>query len=92
MPATRVLHIELPTDLADLVESKVERGEYASASEVVEESLRVLRDRDEGVERWLREEVVEAYDEYRANPASAVGASEVRDRIEQLYREHASKR
>jgi antitoxin ParD1/3/4 len=92
MPATRVLHIELPTELADLVESKVERGEYASASDVVEESLRVLQDRDEGVERWLKDEVVKAYDEYRAEPASAVEASGVRDRIERLYRDYAAKR
>ena len=62
MPVTRVLHVELPTELADLVESKVERGEYASASGVVEAG--VLQDRDECVERWLKEEVVKAHDEY----------------------------
>ena len=92
MPVTRVLHVELPTELADLVELKVERGEYASASGVVEEGLRVLQDRDECVERWLKEEVVKAHDEYRADPASAIDSSEVRDRIERLYREHAGKR
>jgi putative addiction module CopG family antidote len=47
MPATRVLHVELPTELADLVSAKVERGEYASASAVVEEGLQLLQDRDE---------------------------------------------
>ena len=54
------------------------------------ESLRVLRDREEGVERWLKEEVVKAYEEYRADPASAVSASEVREGAERLYRELAA--
>ena len=81
MPATRVLHVELPTELADLVSAKVERGEYASPSAVVEEGLQLLQDRDEGLERWLREEVAAAYDEYRADPGNVVDASDIVERI-----------
>jgi antitoxin ParD1/3/4 len=90
MPATRVLHVELPSELAELVASKVERGEYASASEVVEEGLQLLQDRDEGLERWLREEVVQSYDQYRADPKSAVDADTIRERIGRLHRTRAS--
>ena len=37
--------------------AKVKGGDYASASEVVRAGLPALRERDEAVERWLREEV-----------------------------------
>ncbi|MBZ0252627.1 MAG: type II toxin-antitoxin system ParD family antitoxin [Candidatus Methylomirabilis sp.] len=40
------MNVSLPVELGDEVHSKVERGEYASASEVVREGLRLLLDRD----------------------------------------------
>jgi antitoxin ParD1/3/4 len=39
--------------------------------------LRALEERDAVVERWLRTEVVQAFDELDADPASAVPAEEV---------------
>jgi antitoxin ParD1/3/4 len=69
--------ISLPTEQAKYIDAKVASGHYASASEVVREGLRSLQERDEVVERWLREEVVPVYDEMRAHPERAIPAEEV---------------
>jgi putative addiction module CopG family antidote len=86
MPSTRSLRVTLPEDMAEMVKSKVESGEYASESEVVGEGLRALLDRDDALTRWLKEEVVAAYDEYRADPTNVVDADEMMERIEESYR------
>jgi antitoxin ParD1/3/4 len=39
--------------------------------------LRALEERDAAIERWLRAEVVQAYDELDADPGSAIPAEEV---------------
>ena len=86
MPSTRSLRVTLPEDMAEMVKAKVESGEYASESEVVGEGLRALLDRDDALTRWLKEEVVAAYDEYRADPTNVVDADEMMERIEESYR------
>ena len=53
-------------------------ADYASASEVVRAGLRALKERDEAVERWLREEVAPTFDAMAADPGRAVSAESVR--------------
>jgi antitoxin ParD1/3/4 len=72
------LSVTLPDDLAEQVRAKVASGQYASESDVVAEALRTLEDREQCVEQWLRTDVVEAYDELEANPASGLSVDEVR--------------
>ncbi len=64
--------ISLPSDQAAFIDSKVEAGDYASASEVIRAGLRALRERDEAVERWLRGEIAASYDAMKADPTRAV--------------------
>lgn len=71
MRSTRQLSITLPLEMAQSIRAKVERGDYASESEVVREGLRALFEREAAVERWLREEVATAYDRHMANPDAA---------------------
>lgn len=48
--STQQLCIALPNDMAELVRTKVNAGEYATESEVIRDGLRVLLARDRAVE------------------------------------------
>ena len=69
--------ISLPSEHAVYIDNKVTSGAYASASEVVRAGLRALQERDEAVERWLREDVAKVYDEMEAHPERAIPAEKV---------------
>ena len=69
--------VSLPPEQGRYIDSLVESGAYASASEVVRAGPRALEERDAAVERWLRTEVVQAHDEIEANPSSAIPAEQV---------------
>jgi putative addiction module CopG family antidote len=77
MPTGRQLVVTLPPKLVDLVQRKVASGEYADESEVISDSLGLLEERESGIERWLREEVVPSCLEMEVNPASGISSSEL---------------
>ena len=68
--------ISLPAEHAAFIDAKVASGAFASASEVVRAGLRALQERDEAVERWLRDEVAPAYDRMKADPKRGIPASQ----------------
>ncbi len=67
--------ISLPHEHAAFVDAKVSSGDYASVSEVVRAGLRALQERDEAVERWLREEVAPTHDRMKADPTRAISGA-----------------
>lgn len=69
--------VSLPEEQSAFIDAKVAAGDYASASEVVRAGLRALRERDEAVERWLREEVAPTYDAMAADPGRARSGDQV---------------
>ena len=69
--------ISLPAEHAVYIDGKVTSGAYASASEVVRAGLRALQERDEAVERWLRDEVAPVYDKMKADPSRGIPAEQV---------------
>ena len=77
MPAAHKRSFSLPAEQAAFIDAKVSSGDFASASEVVRAGLRALKERDEAVERWLREEVAPTYDAMAADPGRAVSADKV---------------
>lgn len=77
MGATQKFSISLSRDLAELVEQKMESGDYSSVSDVFDDAVRALIDRDEAIESWLREQVLAGHAEYLADPAQAVPAEDL---------------
>lgn len=77
--------ISLPAEHAAYIDAKVASGDYASASEVVRAGLRALQERDEAVERWLREQVVPVHERMVADPSRGRNIddafAEIRSRI-----------
>ncbi len=62
MSGTDKRTFSLPREHSTFIDAKVKSGGYASGSEVVRAGLRALQERDEAVERWLKEEVAPTYD------------------------------
>ena len=89
MRTTQQLSITLPIDMADMVKTKVQTGEYATESEVIRDGLRALLARDRVVEHWLHHQVGDAYDALKVSPTRAVTVDQVRVR---LAAEHAKAR
>jgi putative addiction module CopG family antidote len=81
MRTTQQFSITLPNEMAAIVKSKVEAGEYATESEVIRDGIRALIARDRAVDNWLHEQVGSAYDLLKADPSRAVTVSQVRARI-----------
>ena len=48
------MDITVSADAQRLIEEKISSGEFRSADAVVEEALRVMRERDEAYGQWLR--------------------------------------
>jgi Arc/MetJ-type ribon-helix-helix transcriptional regulator len=78
MATSKKLSISLPLEQIDLVRRLAQSGRYASVSAVISDSLRVLEARYATMERWLRDEVVPAYDELRADPSLGLTVNQAR--------------
>lgn len=90
MDLTRRLEIELPEELADAVEAEVRSGRFASESEAIGAALTLLREQDAPLEEWLRTEVVEAYDEWKANPSGGLSLDEVSTYLDEARKRRQS--
>lgn len=83
MAAAEKRTVSLPAEQTKYIDSLVEKGAYATTSEVVRAGLRALQERDAAVERWLREEVVPVYDAVQRSPDTAIPAETVLERLHQ---------
>jgi antitoxin ParD1/3/4 len=86
MSATEQMKITLRTEMAEMVRAKVASGEYASVSDVIADGLEALRQtQSDELESWLRNEVVPACEEYKADPSAALSPEQVRATLAQEY-------
>lgn len=85
MRTTKQLSITLPIDMAEALKERVASGAYASESEVVRDGLRALFAREDAIEKWLRTEVVAAYDELQADSSQAISADDMRTHLASLH-------
>ena len=85
MSSTEKRTFSLPPEHALFIDEQVASGSYASASEVVRAGLRALQQRNQAVERWLREEVAPVYDAMQADPGRALPSKDVFDAIRRRH-------
>jgi antitoxin ParD1/3/4 len=81
MRGTQQFSITLTHEMAEMVRSRVDSGEYASESEVIRDGLRALQTREKALDAWLRSEVAAAYDALKADPSRAISIERVRRSI-----------
>lgn len=67
---------------SEYVDSVVSAGGYASGSEVIREGIRMLQEREQRFEKWLKDEAGPTYDEWRANPDDLLTADQVFGQLE----------
>lgn len=86
MRTTQQMSITLPNEMAAQIKERVSSGEYASESEVIREGLRALAAREQAAEKWLREQVVPAYEALKADPESSVSSMQLRKKLAEEHR------
>jgi antitoxin ParD1/3/4 len=91
MAASQKRTFSLPASQSKYIDKKVKSGSYASGSEVVRAGLRALRERDQAMERWLREEVVPVYEELEADPTQVVSDDQVAESLLAEHKKHMRK-
>lgn len=75
--------IEVPADVAEAVNARINSGEYANQGDVARNGLRLLSEEDETlrnpeVEQWLRTIVVPVGEATLTDPSRSKSADEVR--------------
>ncbi len=81
----------ITTQQAEFIDRKVAEGVYASGSEIIREGLRAIKNREDRLERWIAEEVILAYEEWKANPDHVYTTEEVFDAVDKAIDEAAKK-
>lgn len=78
------MNISVTPELEELIDRKVKTGMYNSASEVVREGLRLLKERDELIEARLREvkrEVQRGYDSAADGTVAEWNVDQFKDKV-----------
>jgi antitoxin ParD1/3/4 len=86
MPKVVKRTFSLTEEQAKFIDAMVERGEYASGSEVVREGLRELKEDQEILEEWLRREVLPSIKELEKHPERAIPLDEAFDSLKREFR------
>ncbi|MGZ8284508.1 MAG: ribbon-helix-helix domain-containing protein [Allosphingosinicella sp.] len=81
------MSIELPEEMAELVDARIASGRNASESEVIQEALELLVEQDAPLEDWEERELAAAYDEWKANPTGGFTIDEVRQHLDERRRQ-----
>jgi antitoxin ParD1/3/4 len=79
------LNITLPPEMTKRIREKIAAGYYRNELEVIEDGLDALEPSDAGIERWLIEEVVPAYDAMEKDSSSGLSVDQVRSTLAALH-------
>lgn len=84
------MNVSLPAEMMAFVEAEVSGGDYASASEVVRDALRLLR-RERAAEQEriaiLRREIQLGLDDVEAGRLSRISVAEIAEQVAARHRE-----
>jgi antitoxin ParD1/3/4 len=83
-------NISLPKELEAYVDAKVKSGQYAHASEVVRDGIRLLMKEEAEKLAWLRNAIAEG--EAAIKAGQTYTSDEVRERLRQKLRQRLEKR
>lgn len=89
---SKKLTIELPEDLASFAEAKVASGAYGSLGEAVLAGVRGLKDQDEFIDRWVKEEVIPSHERWVAKGRPVLTEDEVFASVEAAIEEAARRK
>lgn len=78
----------LTEEQAKFIDQQVERGHYASGSEVVRDGLRNMKQRDEAIDRWLCEQVLPTIEAYKKDPSQLLPADEAFAQLDKFIEEY----
>ena len=78
------MNVSLTPELERLVNEKVESGLYQTASEVVREALRLLKERDQAREQQLRADVQAGFDQLSRGEGRAYDRTSGRQLAERI--------
>lgn len=86
MPKVVKRTFSLTEEQAKFIDEKVEKGAYASGSEVVREGLREMQEDEAIIEDWLQREVLPSIRELEEHPERARPIDEVFDELKREFR------
>ena len=86
MAAVHKRTFSLPREQSAFIDEKIRSGQFASSSEVIRAGLRALQERDDAVERWLKNEVAATYDAAKEGRGKTMS---VGDAFDQIRAKHA---
>ena len=91
MAAAEKRTFSLPSEQAQYIDHLVATGTFATGSEVIRAGLRALQERDQAVERWLRQEVLPVAVAMQAEPDRALSIDQVFEELKDLHTQRQGK-
>lgn len=74
-----------------LIRRQLESGRYHDRNEVIHAGLEMLQEFEEGLDRWIQDELPGRYAELKRDPSKAIPLAEARARFEQKYQDDLAK-
>ncbi|MEF0944052.1 type II toxin-antitoxin system ParD family antitoxin [Rhizobium sp. BR 362] len=81
----------LPDQDEQFIQRQLESGRYHDRNEVIHAGLRMLEEFEDGLERWIHDEIPGRYAELQRDPSKAVSFEDARARFESKHRDALAK-
>ena len=73
------------------IQRQLESGRYHDRNEVIHAGLRMLEDFEDGLERWIHDDIPGRYAELKIDPSKATSLDDARARFESKHRDALAK-